>query len=169
MRWMVHRLTMTVSVLLLSSRAAAIGVNWGTASSHPLPPPVVVQLLRSNRVSKVRLLDADPVLLQALPGSDIDVTVGIPNVMLRSVNSSLKAAESWVHDNVTRYFSGGRRVRIECAPILLFSFPVFSYCLDDLGIRLLLLSPSFLPLNLNGFGGLNNKIFCYVLRPLKCR
>ncbi|KAL9250685.1 Glucan endo-1,3-beta-glucosidase 9-like protein [Drosera capensis] len=27
--------------------------------------------------------------------------------MLETLNSSLKAAESWVHDNVTRYVSGG--------------------------------------------------------------
>ncbi|KAK4780233.1 hypothetical protein SAY87_016339 [Trapa incisa] len=109
-------LTMIVLVLLLASmgsRATAIGVNWGTSSSHPLPPAIVLQLLKSNRIPKVRLLDAGPALLGALSGSDVDVTVGIPNAMLRSFNSSIKAAESWVHDNVTRYFSGGRGVRIE--------------------------------------------------------
>ncbi|XP_030524454.2 glucan endo-1,3-beta-glucosidase 9 isoform X1 [Rhodamnia argentea] len=96
------------------SRAWAIGVNWGTASSHPLPPPKVVELLKSNNVSRVKLSDADPDVLRSLSGSGIAVTVGIPNLMLRTLNSSKKAAESWVHDNVTRYFpAGGPRVRIE--------------------------------------------------------
>ncbi|XVE58981.1 hypothetical protein DITRI_Ditri05aG0007300 [Diplodiscus trichospermus] len=99
---------------LLGSTAGAIGVNWGSMSSHPLPPPKVVELLKSNNVSKVKLFDADPLVLQALSGSHIFVTVGIPNSMLKTLNSSRKAAQSWVHDNVTRYFShGGAGVRIE--------------------------------------------------------
>ncbi|KAK9279811.1 hypothetical protein L1049_013493 [Liquidambar formosana] len=97
-----------------ASRVLAIGVNWGTTASHPLPPPQVVELLKSNNITKVKLFDADPLVLQALSGSNIAVTVGISNSMLRSLNSSKKVAESWVHDNVTRYFSnGGTGVRIE--------------------------------------------------------
>lgn len=89
-------------------------MNWGTTASHPLPPTKVVELLKANNITKVKLFDADPLVLQALSGSNIGVTVGIPNSMLKSLNSSKKAAESWVHDNVTRYFSGGtNRVRIE--------------------------------------------------------
>ncbi|XAR60774.1 Glucan endo-1,3-beta-D-glucosidase, partial [Bertholletia excelsa] len=98
----------------LPPRVGAVGVNWGTNASHPLPPPKVVELLKSNNITKVKLFDADPGVLEALSGSNIYVTVGIPNSMLRSLNSSRKAAESWVHDNLTRYFSdGGGGVRIE--------------------------------------------------------
>lgn len=89
-------------------------MNWGTTSSHPLPPDKVVELLKSNKITKVKLFDADPLVLQALSGSNIGVTVGIPNSMLKSLNSSKKVAESWVHDNVTRYVSSGNSgVRIE--------------------------------------------------------
>ncbi|KAK4278530.1 hypothetical protein QN277_016366 [Acacia crassicarpa] len=95
-------------------RVRAVGVNWGTLASHPLPPRKVVSLLKTNNINKVKLFDADSNVLQALSGSNIDVTVGIPNTMLRSLNSSKKAADSWVHDNVTRYFyNGGTGVRIE--------------------------------------------------------
>lgn len=98
----------------MSSGVEAIGVNWGTTASHPLPPPKVVELLKSNNITKVKLFDADPLVLQALSGSNIGVTVGIPNTILGSLNSSKKAADSWVHDNVTRYLSnGGSGVRIE--------------------------------------------------------
>jgi len=111
------------AILGLASRIRAIGVNWGTAASHPLPPPEVVELLKSNNITKVKLFDADPLVLQALSGSNIGVIVGIPNSMLRSLNSSKKAAESWVHDNVTRYFfNGGSGVRIEYVPAFVFFF-----------------------------------------------
>lgn len=101
-------------LLLLPSTVESIGVNWGTAASHPLPPSKVVELLKANSIGKVRLFDADPLILQSLSGSKIRVTVGIPNAMLRSLNASLKAAESWVHDNLTRFVSdGASRVLIE--------------------------------------------------------
>lgn len=109
-------LFLLITISTIASRAGAIGVNWGTTSSHPLPPSKVVELLKSNKITKVKLFDADPLVLQALSGSNIGVTVGIPNSMLKSLNSSKKAAESWVHDNVTRYISSsGRTVRIEYA------------------------------------------------------
>lgn len=100
--------------LLTSAKVDGLGVNWGTAASHPLPPHKVVELLKANGIAKVKLFDADPLVLQSLSGSNIHVTVGIPNSMLRGLNSSLKAAESWVHDNLTRFVSdGASRVLIE--------------------------------------------------------
>ncbi|KAK9940865.1 hypothetical protein M0R45_017505 [Rubus argutus] len=98
----------------MAYRARAVGVNWGTTASHPLPAAKVVELLKSNNITRVKLFDADPLVLEALSGSNLGVTVGIPNALLKSLNSSKKAAESWVHDNVTRYVSsGGSRVKIE--------------------------------------------------------
>ncbi|XP_061346153.1 glucan endo-1,3-beta-glucosidase 9 [Gastrolobium bilobum] len=103
-----------VTIFSMACVAEAVGVNWGTMASHPLPPPNVVKLLKSNNINKVKLFDANSDVLQALSGSNVVVTVGIPNTMLRSLNSSKKAADSWVHDNVTRYISnGGSGTRIE--------------------------------------------------------
>lgn len=85
----------------------------------------MVELLKSNKITKVKLFDADPLVLQALSGSNIGVTVGIPNSMLKSLNSSKKVAESWVHDNVTRYVSSGNSgVRIEYVSLQVVSVAV---------------------------------------------
>ncbi|GLJ08377.1 hypothetical protein SUGI_0087610 [Cryptomeria japonica] len=95
-----------------SVQAVDIGVNWGTISAHRLPPPIVVRLLRANNIMKVKLFDADPLVLEALVGSGIQVMVGIPNDMLRIMSVSSAAADMWVHDNVTRYaFRGGVDIR----------------------------------------------------------
>lgn len=107
-------LTFLITISTLGCVVGAVGVNWGTMASHPLPPFKVVKLLKSNNINKVRLFDANSDVLQSLSGSNIAVTVGIPNAMLRSLNSSKKAADSWVHDNVTRYMpNGGSVTRIE--------------------------------------------------------
>ncbi|KAG7037546.1 Glucan endo-1,3-beta-glucosidase 5 [Cucurbita argyrosperma subsp. argyrosperma] len=96
-------------VLLLSSAAVSsvigIGVNWGTQSTHPLPPATVVKLLKDNGIQKVKLFDADPVVLNALAKSGIEVMVGIPNDMLYSLANSIQAAENWVAKNLSSYIS----------------------------------------------------------------
>ncbi|KAL2901413.1 Glucan endo-1 3-beta-glucosidase 6 [Bienertia sinuspersici] len=80
-----------------------IGANWGTQSSHPLSPDVVVRLLRENGMQKVKLFDADYGTLHALGKTGIEVMVGIPNDMLSTLASSSKAAEKWVSENVTEH------------------------------------------------------------------
>lgn len=93
--------------IYISRAQSGVGVNWGTKASYPLSPSIVVNLLKSNGIDKVRIFDADPLVLQALSGSNIKVTLGIPDFMLQGLNFSLKAAENWVHDNVTRYVDTG--------------------------------------------------------------
>ncbi|RLN16773.1 glucan endo-1,3-beta-glucosidase 9 [Panicum miliaceum] len=89
--------------------ASAVGVNWGFASSHPLPAAQVVQgLLLPNSVPRVRLAAASSDALAALAGTGVAVTVGVPDALLRPLASSTKAAAAWVHDNITRYASSVR-------------------------------------------------------------
>ncbi|KAI0492429.1 hypothetical protein KFK09_026701 [Dendrobium nobile] len=91
---------------------ADIGVNWGILSTHRLSPPIVVDLLKENRIGKVKLFDTDPSILRALMGSNIEVMVGIPNEMLELLSSSPVAADVWVTQNVSRYVvKGGVNMR----------------------------------------------------------
>ncbi|KAK6118397.1 hypothetical protein DH2020_047814 [Rehmannia glutinosa] len=80
-----------------------IGANWGSQSSHRLPPEIVVRMLRENGIQKVKLFDADYDTLRALGRSGIQVMVGIPNDMLSTFASSSKAAEKWVSQNVSHH------------------------------------------------------------------
>lgn len=86
---------------------AAIGMNWGTVSNHRAPPGVVVDLMRANRISKVKLFNADPGVLRALAGSGIQVMVGVTNDELASIAGSQAAADDWVAQNVSRYVGRG--------------------------------------------------------------
>lgn len=86
---------------------SAIGVNWGTLSFHKLKPSTVVDLLKVNKIPKVKLFEADPDVLEALMGSGIQVMVGIPNEMLAALSSSTVASDLWVRQNVSRYVVNG--------------------------------------------------------------
>lgn len=93
---------------------SAIGVNWGTVSNHRLSPATVVDLLKVNKIQKVKLFDADPDCLRALMGSGIEVMVGVSNDLLAEVSSSTAAADLWVSQNVSRYMvKGGANIKYD--------------------------------------------------------
>ncbi|XP_030498289.1 glucan endo-1,3-beta-glucosidase 6 [Cannabis sativa] len=94
-----------VSVSMVWSSVNGIGANWGTQASHRLSPDIVVKLLRQNGIQKVKLFDAEYDTLRALGRSGIEVMVGIPNDMLLTIATSVKAAEKWVAKNVSTHIS----------------------------------------------------------------
>lgn len=100
-----HRGLAVLALLLMVNSAHSIGANWGTQSTHPLPPSTVVKLLKDNGIQKVKLFDAEAPVLNALRGSGIEVMVGIPNDMLATLASSVSAAELWVEKNVSAHIS----------------------------------------------------------------
>ncbi|KAM6585516.1 hypothetical protein CsatB_012518 [Cannabis sativa] len=91
----------------LPTAESAIGVNWGTISLHRLKPSTVVNLLKDNKISKVKIFDTDHGVLRALMGSGIEVMVGIPNEMLASMSSSTAASDLWVRQNVSAFVGKG--------------------------------------------------------------
>ncbi|XP_059307173.1 glucan endo-1,3-beta-glucosidase 8-like [Lycium ferocissimum] len=97
---------------MLSSCLGSVGVNWGTMATHQLPPDSVVKMLKENGFDKVKLFEADEVILNALVGSDIEVMLAIPNYMLKDLSSDPLIAASWVDANVTAYaYTNGVKIR----------------------------------------------------------
>ncbi|KAF5481592.1 hypothetical protein F2P56_002232 [Juglans regia] len=82
-----------------------LACNWGTRSTHPLSPNIVVKLLKDNGFNKVKLFEADPGALKALGKSGIQVMLGIPNEFLAPLASSVRVAEEWVARNVSSFVS----------------------------------------------------------------
>jgi glucan endo-1,3-beta-glucosidase 5/6 len=110
-------------ISLLSIHVNGIGANWGTQTSHPLPPDTVVQLLKENGFSKVKIFDAEEGTMNALKKSGLEVMVGIPNDMLRALATSVKFAENWVSKNVSAFINDGVNIRY----YFLFSFGYFLF------------------------------------------
>ncbi|KAL8209370.1 hypothetical protein R6Q57_006102 [Mikania cordata] len=93
------------------SMGQGLGVNWGTRATHPLPPNIVVKLMKDNGFSKVKLFEAEPWVLDALKNSGIQVMLGIPNDFLAPLASGVSVAENWVAKNVSAYVSRGVDIR----------------------------------------------------------
>ncbi|KAK9151716.1 hypothetical protein Syun_010025 [Stephania yunnanensis] len=81
-----------------------VGVNIGTEVSNLLPPKELVTFLKFQKITHIRLYDANPPLLQALAGTGISVVVGIPNNQILSIGSSNATAANWVSRNILPFF-----------------------------------------------------------------
>ncbi|MFS7982387.1 putative glucan endo-1,3-beta-D-glucosidase [Helianthus anomalus] len=89
-----------------------VGVNWGTMTSHQLPPEKVVEMMRANGFKKVKLFEAEKRIMEALIGSEIEVMVGIPNFMLLDLSQDPSYADYWVDANITTYaYPGGVNIK----------------------------------------------------------
>ncbi|XVF15029.1 hypothetical protein REPUB_Repub09cG0114300 [Reevesia pubescens] len=84
-----------------------LGANWGTIASHPLDPKIVVNMFKDNGIKKVKLFEADPAILNALAGTDIEVMVGIPNLHLANLSAKYSSAQDWVKQNITTHLGKG--------------------------------------------------------------
>ncbi|KAI5074488.1 hypothetical protein GOP47_0010449 [Adiantum capillus-veneris] len=80
-----------------------VGINYGTQFSASPSAAQVVDLLRRQSITNVRLYDANATILKALANTGIQVMVTVPNTQLLSVGESNATAANWVKTNVLAY------------------------------------------------------------------
>uniref|UniRef100_A0A5B7BXY5 Glucan endo-1,3-beta-D-glucosidase n=1 Tax=Davidia involucrata TaxID=16924 RepID=A0A5B7BXY5_DAVIN len=99
--------------------AAPIGICYGRVANNLPPPSDVINLLKSNGISRIRLFNIDPNTLRAFSGEGIALMIGVPNEVLPSlaggtVNSALQWLQSNIFSNIAadqiRYIAVGNEV-----------------------------------------------------------
>ncbi|XP_010252551.1 PREDICTED: glucan endo-1,3-beta-glucosidase 12-like [Nelumbo nucifera] len=102
-----ERFTISFFLLILSMLATAdagtIGINYGRVANNLPSAMKVVQLLKSQRLTRVKLYDTDPAVLKAFAGSGIDVVVALPNEQLYAAAKRRSFADTWVQKNIAAY------------------------------------------------------------------
>ena len=83
--------------------AGSIGVNYGRIANNLPSAAKVVQLAKSQGLERIKVYDTDPVVLKALSGCGIKVTVDLPNELLYSAAKNPSFARTWVQKNVVAY------------------------------------------------------------------
>ncbi|KAF8391535.1 hypothetical protein HHK36_023840 [Tetracentron sinense] len=81
-----------------------VGVNIGTDVSNLLSPADLVSFLQLQKITHIRLYDADSDILRALAKSQIRVIVGVPNNQLLAIGSSNATSAAWIDRNVVAYY-----------------------------------------------------------------
>ncbi|PIN00059.1 Glucan endo-1,3-beta-D-glucosidase [Handroanthus impetiginosus] len=85
------------------SDSGTIGINYGRIANDLPSPPEVVQLLKVQGVTKVKLFDTDSDVLTAFSASGISLTVALPNEQLSSAASDQSFTDTWIQSNILPY------------------------------------------------------------------
>ncbi|KAG2645893.1 glucan endo-1,3-beta-glucosidase-like isoform X3 [Panicum virgatum] len=85
------------------AEAGALGVSYGRVANDLPDPASVVNLLKQNGITMVRIYDANPNVLTSLANTGIKVMVMVPNENVADVASAPSNALQWVRDNVAAY------------------------------------------------------------------
>ncbi|XP_010552026.1 PREDICTED: probable glucan endo-1,3-beta-glucosidase A6 [Tarenaya hassleriana] len=98
---------LTFSLLLFVSGAkfsGRPGVNYGQLGDSLPSPTESVKLIRSLNATRVKIYDADHSILEALNGTDIAVSVMVPNEMIVNISKSRTQSDNWVLTNVLPFY-----------------------------------------------------------------
>ncbi|KAJ4758527.1 hypothetical protein LUZ62_068902 [Rhynchospora pubera] len=93
--------------------ALKFGINYGQIANNLPSPTQVVGLLQSLNVNRVKLYDADPKVLSAFSGTNIEFIIAISNENMSAMTDSTHA-QAWLSQNVQPYISG---TRITCITV----------------------------------------------------
>ncbi|KAH0746923.1 hypothetical protein KY285_008580 [Solanum tuberosum] len=82
------------------------GINYGKISDNIPAPEDVLRLLRMNKIKNIRIYDADSRVLRAFSGSGIEISVCLPNELLKDVSLNGSIALEWIQVNLQPYLPG---------------------------------------------------------------
>nr|ABN05912.1 Glycoside hydrolase, family 17 [Medicago truncatula] len=100
---------LTLALILTVQRPLStegIGVNFGRNGDNLPSPQNVVGLYNKCGIKLLKLFEPSPDILEALKGSNIQVSLGVRNQDLQSLASTKEAANQWVNTNVAPYKGG---------------------------------------------------------------
>ncbi|KAI5558535.1 hypothetical protein BDE02_17G048800 [Populus trichocarpa] len=115
------------SLLVLSDAmpSGKIGVNYGLLGNNLPSAGQSIESLRAMKAGSVKLYDANPEILRLLAGTDIRVSIMVPNYEIINIATNQTSANKWVEDNVLAYHPE-TMIRT-----ILVGNEVLSYCSDE--------------------------------------
>nr|KJB50219.1 hypothetical protein B456_008G159300 [Gossypium raimondii] len=132
----IRELLFPVSFLLLlpcEAVAATLGICYGRVANNLPPTLEVINILKTNGISNVRIFDPHPFTLQSFSGTGINLMTGVPNEALPSLASGTPAsALQWLQTNIfahivpsqIRYIAVGNELSSpQAASVLSVSYP----------------------------------------------
>ncbi|XP_050219348.1 glucan endo-1,3-beta-glucosidase 12-like [Mercurialis annua] len=92
-----------LSFSVFTDAAGQFGINYGRVADNLPTPTKVVELLKSQGITRVKLYDTESTVLKALADSGINVVVALPNELLASTAAEQSFADNWVQSNIIQY------------------------------------------------------------------
>ncbi|XP_060970633.1 probable glucan endo-1,3-beta-glucosidase A6 isoform X1 [Cannabis sativa] len=93
---------------LVSSSCAeisgAVGVNYGQLGNNLPTPSHSVELIKSLKAKRVKIYDANPEILKALKNTGLQVSIMVPNQLVKNISTNQTLANQWVHTNLVPFY-----------------------------------------------------------------
>ncbi|BAT92082.1 hypothetical protein LR48_Vigan05g167600 [Vigna angularis] len=106
-------LSLAFSDLFVQIRGFNFGINYGQVGDNLPSPSDVVVLIKSLKVSKIKLYDSNPDILSAFANSGVEFIVGTKNEDLPSLRDPSNA-QRWIQQHVQPYIS---QTKITCIAV----------------------------------------------------
>ncbi|KAI3675784.1 hypothetical protein L1987_85377 [Smallanthus sonchifolius] len=100
--YIITLLLLLLPFLPVAFSGGTIGLNYGRIADNLPHPTQVIQLLISNGITRIKLFDTDPTVLNALSNSNISIIVALPNHHLPSA-ANQTFTDTWVQSNILPY------------------------------------------------------------------
>ncbi|KAM7259146.1 hypothetical protein ACFE04_014887 [Oxalis oulophora] len=97
-------LYVTATVISVTTATFTIGVNYGTVANDLPPPSKVATFLKTQTtITKIKIFDTNPDILNAFANTNIAVTVTVSNGDIPNL-TNLSSAQSWVNSNILPFY-----------------------------------------------------------------
>ncbi|KAK7362538.1 hypothetical protein VNO77_04654 [Canavalia gladiata] len=83
-------------------RVASFGINYGQVANNLPPPERVLELFSNFKITKTRIYDTNPQILNTFAKSNVEVIVTIENNLLSQLNDPQQALQ-WVSGHIKPY------------------------------------------------------------------
>ncbi|KAM1488591.1 hypothetical protein ACFXTO_031929 [Malus domestica] len=84
--------------------SSKIGINYGRLGNNLPSANQSIELIKAMNAGRVKLYDADPEILKLLSGTNLQVSIMVPNKEISTIASDQTKADEWVRNNVLPYY-----------------------------------------------------------------
>ncbi|PHU10000.1 putative glucan endo-1,3-beta-glucosidase A6 [Capsicum chinense] len=81
-----------------------VGICYGQLGNNLPVPTKSVELIKGLKAKRVKIYDANPEILKALEGTDLQVSVMVPNELINNISTNQTLADQWVKTNVVPFY-----------------------------------------------------------------
>ncbi|KAJ7520324.1 hypothetical protein O6H91_19G001000 [Diphasiastrum complanatum] len=102
----------SIAYLVIQTRRPTIGVNYGRVADNLPPPSQVVAIIKSLKIGKVKIYDANPQVLTAFANSGLQLSIMVTNQEVQGVGSSQGTSDQWVQQNVVAWYKSVKIIMV---------------------------------------------------------
>ncbi|KAG8371165.1 hypothetical protein BUALT_Bualt13G0058300 [Buddleja alternifolia] len=103
----------SIAYSFISIRSLGVGINYGQIANNLPSPSRVASLLGSLNITRVKLYDADPIVLSAFANSEVEFVIGLGNEYLQQMMDPAQA-RNWIQQHVQPYIA---QTKIKCITV----------------------------------------------------